>query len=139
MGEYPAIALGTRVYADVDASVRFKAISGDEDRAAGIIFRIRDRDNYYIVRANALENNLNLYKFVEGRRSVIREGRVAVPSGTWQELGVEARGSRIRGYLNGRLVIEAEDNAFAAGRVGLWTKADSHTCFAGFAVVGDSP
>ncbi|HEY5996358.1 MAG TPA: family 16 glycoside hydrolase [Candidatus Deferrimicrobiaceae bacterium] len=133
-GDYPAIALGSRTYADAAVSVRFKAISGKEDRAAGVIFRVRDRSNYYIVRANALENNLNIYKYVDGRRSVIREGTATIPSGVWETLRVEARGKRIRAFLNGKLVVEADDETFKAGRVGLWTKADSQSCFAEFTV-----
>jgi hypothetical protein len=137
-GDYPAIVLGNKRYSDVIVSVRFKAISGNEDRAAGIIFRVQDRDNFYIVRANALENNLNIYKYVDGRRIVIKEGSVKVPSGVWEELRIEARGKRIRGYLNGKRVVETDDDTFKSGRVGLWTKADSRTCFAGFEAGADS-
>ena len=107
----------------------FKPISGSSDRAAGIIFRIQDRDNYYILRANALEDNVNIYKYVGGRRHVVKEGSARVLSGKWQELRVEVKGNAIRGFLNGKLVVEARDDTFKAGKVGLWTKADSVTCF----------
>ncbi|GFE57574.1 family 16 glycoside hydrolase [Geobacter sp. AOG1] len=126
---YPALALSDKVYRDVMISTRFKPISGTEDQAAGIIFRIQDKDNYYILRANALENNVNIYRYQGGSRSVIKESSKTVFSGQWQELRVEVKGNRIRGYLNGELAVEANDDVFKAGKVGLWTKADSVTCF----------
>lgn len=127
--QFPALALGDAVYTDLAMSARFKPISGREDQAAGLIFRIQDRDNYYILRANALENNVNFYKYAGGRRSALKESSVRVATGVWQELRVDARGGRLRGYLNGELVVEATDATYAAGKVGLWTKADSVTCF----------
>jgi Domain of Unknown Function (DUF1080) len=127
--QYPALSLGDKIFADVVVSTSFKPISGSEDRAAGIIFRIQDGDNYYILRANALEDNVNIYKYVGGSRHEIKGGSAKVPSGTWQELRVEVKGNTIRGFLNGKLVVEARDDTFKAGKVGLWTKADSVTCF----------
>lgn len=127
--EFPAIALGQDVYGDVAVTVRFKPISGKTDQAAGIIARIQDKDDYYILRANALEANVNLYKYAGGRRSGIKESGVKVASGQWQELRLEVAGDRLRGFLNGQLVVEATDGTYKAGRVGLWTKADSVTCF----------
>ncbi len=126
---FPAIQLSDTVYSDVALSTRFKPISGRTDQAAGLIFRIQDRDNYYIVRANALENNVNIYKYVNGQRETIKEGNASVLSGQWQELRAEAVSHGIRAYLNGELVVEAADATYAAGPVGLWTKADSVTCF----------
>jgi hypothetical protein len=126
---FPAMALSDRIFTDVTLSTRFKAVSGSEDRAAGIIFRIQDEDNFYILRANALEDNVNIYKFVAGSRHAVKKGSAKVPSGKWQELRVEVKGNDIRGYLNGKLVVEAHDDTFKAGKVGLWTKADSVTCF----------
>lgn len=127
--DYPALSLNDKVYTDATVTTRFKPISGNSDRAAGIIFRIKDKDNYYIIRANALEDNVNIYKYVDGRRRVIQEGSAKVFSGTWQELRVEMMGNRFRGFLNGKQVVEATDDAFKAGKIGLWTKADSITCF----------
>jgi len=126
---FPAIALSTTVYADVVITVRFKPISGREDQAAGIIFRVQDKDDYYILRANALEGNVNFYKYASGLRSTIKEGSAKVATGQWQELRVEATADRMRGFMNGQLVVEANDATYKAGRVGLWTKADSVTCF----------
>ncbi len=129
VAQFPAIVLTDAVYADLVLSVRFKPISGREDRAGGLIFRVQDRDNFYILRANALEDNVNFYKYVGGRRQSIREGTARVPSGQWQTLRVEATGNRIRGFLDDRLIVEATDDTYKAGRIGLWTKADSVSCF----------
>jgi hypothetical protein len=129
VAEYPALCFSGKVFTDAVISVRFKLLAGSEDRAAGIIFRILDKDNYYVLRANALEDNVNIYKYVDGRRFEIQESSVKVPSGRWQQLRVEVRGDTIRGFLNGKLVVETRDATFKAGKVGLWTKADSATCF----------
>jgi hypothetical protein len=126
---FPALCLGDRVYTDVVVSARFKPVSGRADQAAGILFRIQDRDNYYILRANALEDNVNFYLYASGRRSSLAGRSVRVPSGQWHELRVEVTGNRFRGFLNDQPVVEATDDAYRAGRVGLWTKADSVTCF----------
>jgi hypothetical protein len=132
--EFPAIALGPGVYGDLTVTMRFKPISGNVDQAAGVISRVQDKDNYYIIRANVLETNVNLYKYAGGRRSGIKDGRATVANGRWQELRLEVSGDRLRGYLDGRLVVEATDATYKAGRVGLWTKADSVTCFDDVAV-----
>lgn len=129
IAEYPAIVLGNSIYSDVKVSTSFKPIAGKEDQAAGIIFRVQDNDNYYILRANALEDNVIIFKYVKGRRSSISEGNIKVSKGAWQELQVDAKGSHIIGYLNGKKVVEATDITFKSGKVGLWTKADSQTCF----------
>jgi hypothetical protein len=126
---FPALALDDKVYTDLDVSVRFKPVSGRTDQAAGALFRVQDRDNYYILRANALEDNVNFYIYASGRRSSLAGRSVKVRSGQWQELRVEIRGNHFRGFLNGELVVEATDDSYRAGRVGLWTKADSVTCF----------
>src|SRR3954451_22528834 len=119
-------------------AVRFKAISGSQDRAGGLVWRARDANNYYVVRANALEDNVVLYKTVNGIRSPLdiigRKGgygvNVSVPAGRWHSLRVDFQASRFRVSFNGKQLFEVEDSTFAdAGRVGLWTKADSLTLF----------
>lgn len=127
--EFPALALGADVYGDLTVTMRFKPISGSVDQAAGIIVRVQDQGNYYIIRANVLESNVNLYKYAGGRRGGIKDGGIKVTNGQWQELRLEVVGDRLRGFLNGQLVVEATDPTYKAGRVGLWTKADSVTCF----------
>jgi hypothetical protein len=117
------------IYTDVVLAVRFKPISGRTDQAAGLIFRVQGKDKYSILRANALEGNVNFYKDAGGQRSSIKEGSGKVESGRWQALRAEVTGNRLRGFLNNQLVVEAIDDTYKAGQVGLWTKADSVTCF----------
>lgn len=126
---FPALALSEKIYGDVVVTTRFKSISGRVDQAAGIIFRVQDKDNYYILRANALEDNVNLYIYASGKRSSLKGSSVKVASNQWQTLRIEAIGNHFRGFLNDQLVVEATDDNYIAGRVGLWTKADSVTCF----------
>jgi hypothetical protein len=115
---------------DVTVSVNFKSISGTVDQAAGLVARYRDKDNYYVVRANALENNVRLYKVERGNRKQFAGANVKVPAGEWQTLALEVRGAHFRVFLNDTLLFEADDATFKnAGKVGLWTKADSVTYF----------
>jgi hypothetical protein len=129
---------------NVDVSVQLKPMSGSEDQAGGLVWRYQDANNYYIVRANALEGNVVLYKVQNGRRTdlpVKGEGRTygkkaAVPSGQWSDLRVVAIGPHFDIYWNGAKLFETEDGTFAqAGRVGVWTKADSVTHFDNLIVV----
>jgi hypothetical protein len=118
--------------------VKFKAVAGAEDRAAGLIWRAKDADNYYVVRANALEDNVVLYKTIKGVRSPLdivgRKGgygaKVSVPSGQWHTLRCDFTGNRFKVTYNGQAIFEVEDSSIAdAGMIGLWTKADSVTLF----------
>jgi hypothetical protein len=119
--------------------VRFKPVSGAVDQAGGLVWRYRDKDNYYIVRANALEQNVVLYKLENGKRSDLDPkgmgagayGRKArVPSGAWSTLRVTARGQLFEIFVNGEKLFEVEDATFpGAGQAGVWTKADSVTHF----------
>jgi hypothetical protein len=127
--EYPALSLDSKPYADLTLVTRFKPISGQTDRAAGLVFRVQDKDNYYILRANALENNVNFYIYRGGVRSTLKGGNSPVASGAWQELRVEVQGNQFRGFLNDQQVADATDDAYKTGGIGLWTKADSVTCF----------
>jgi hypothetical protein len=130
--------------ADVDLSVRFRPVSGRVDQAAGLVWRYRDQDNYYIVRANALEDNVVLYKVENGKRTdlpVRGEGRTygkkaEVPSGQWSSLRVVAHGRLFEVHFNGAKLYEVEDATFSQpGKVGVWTKADSVTQFDDLTVV----
>ena len=115
---------------DVAVSVRFRPVSGTVDQAAGLVARLRDPRNYYIVRANALENNVRLYRVVDGRRVQFAGVDVPVPRDRWQTLGLRVEGDRLEVSLDGRTLFSATDRTFpGAGRVGLWTKADSLTHF----------
>ena len=127
---FPLAIFDQPVGADFDIRVRFKAISGDVDRAAGLALRLSDVNNYYVVRANALEDNVRLYKVVKGQRMQFAGVNIKVPSGMWQELRLNAHGSRFEVFFNGKSLYTATDTTFAAaGRCALWTKADSVTCF----------
>ena len=121
--------------------VKFKTVSGEVDQAAGVVWRARDAANYYLCRANALEDNVVLYKVEHGKRTALapvgRPGRygvdVKVPRATWQTLRVEFAGPRFRVFFEGRELFTVEDTTFTeAGKVGLWTKADSVTRFDDF-------
>src|SRR6266852_4984779 len=127
---FPLLISDEGAFQNLDLSVKFKAVSGNIDRAGGLVFRLKDPNNYYIVRANALENNYRLYHVVNGRRSQFAGANLKVTSGEWHELRVEAVGNRITCYYDGNKKIEATDDTFKdAGNVGLWTKADSVTYF----------
>jgi hypothetical protein len=121
--------------------VKFKAVSGSEDQAGGVVWRAKDADNYYICRANALEDNVVLYKTVAGKRSSLpivgRKGgygvKEKVAPQTWHTLRVEFAGNRFTVIFNGKKLFTVEDGTFTdAGKVGLWTKADSVTLFDDF-------
>jgi hypothetical protein len=123
---------------DVDLAVSFKTITGKVDASGGLVFRYADADNYYVVRANALENNVVAYKTEQGKRSNIGvKGRVNaygvkadVPHARWNTLRVIAKGPLFEVFLNDRKLFEVEDGTFqTAGKIGVWTKADSVTQF----------
>lgn len=118
IAEFPAIQLGDGVFTNLRLSVRFKPISGQEDQTGGLIFRVQDARNYYILRANALEGNVNFYRYVGGQRTQIKEGSARLSAGQWRELRAETRGKHLRGFLDGRLIVEADDDTFPAGRSG---------------------
>jgi hypothetical protein len=125
---FPLLVLDGVETKDVQVTVAFKPLSGDVDRAAGIAVRLKDADNYYVVRANALEGNVRLYKIVGGKRSQFAGKDAEVTSGQWQTLGLGVQGDRFEVRLNGEALFEARDRTFEdAGQVGLWTKADSVT------------
>jgi len=122
---------------DVDVTVRFRPVSGKEDASGGIIFRAKDGRNYFLVRANALENNFRLYAIVNGKRSTIASARVEEPKlGTWHTIRVVAAGPRVQAYLDNAALLDHQDKTFTEGWVGLWTKADSVTEFADLEVSG---
>jgi len=141
---FPVAVVSDVTAADVDLSVRFKPVAGRVDQAAGLVWRFQNEDNYYIVRANALEDNVVLYKVENGKRTdlpVKGEGRTygkkaEVPGGQWSTLRVVANGPRFEVHFNGVKLYEVEDTTFTqAGKVGVWTKADSVTQFDDLTVV----
>lgn len=136
---FPVMTYDAFEATDVDLSVRFQPVSGRVDQAAGLVWRYQDANNYYVVRANALEDNVVLYKMENGRRSDLpvrgRRGNTYgvdadVPDEGWGELRVTARGALFEVYLGDRKLFEVEESTFTGpGRVGVWTKADSVTRF----------
>ena len=115
---------------NVEVSVRFKPVGGRIDRAGGIAVRLADADNYYVVRANALEDNVNFYRVVQGSRREIKGIAVKVASDQWHTLSIKAEGDSFTIGFDGATLFTASDRTFTgAGKVALWTKADSVTRF----------
>jgi hypothetical protein len=115
---------------DVEVTVAFKAVAGRVDRAGGIAVRLADPDNYYVLRANALEDNVNFYHVVQGSRRQIHGTSTKVTSDQWHRLSLRAAGDQFAIGFDGRALFTVTDRTFAnAGKVALWTKADSVTRF----------
>jgi hypothetical protein len=141
IGTYPVCIKDDTSLKDGFVEVKFKPLSGKEDQAGGVIWRVKDKDNYYVCRANALEDNVVLYKTVAGKRStldiVARKGGYGVkgkvaPS-QWHTLRVEFKGKHFKVSFDGKHLFDVEDRTFTdAGKVGVWTKADSMTLFDDF-------
>jgi hypothetical protein len=114
-------------------AVKFKTITGKEDQAGGVIWRCKDKDNYYIARANALEDNVTIYHTIKGQRMAFKSVKETVRSGTWHTLRVDFEGNKSAVSFDGKKIIKAADESFKdAGKVGVWTKADSLTLFDNF-------
>jgi iron(III) transport system substrate-binding protein len=130
-GRFPMCIYDGVSVKDVSVSARFKANVGDADRAAGLVVRYIDKDNYYCVRANSLEDNVRLYRVVDGRRiQFAGADRILTMEDRWHSLRLDVQGSRFRVWMNGVFLYEAEDSTFPdAGRVGFWLKGDSVTAF----------
>jgi len=133
--EFNVIVAPPGPYTAVDVSMKLRPIAGKEDASGGIVFRFADA-RYYVVRANALEGNFRLYVYEGGRRQ-LASARVTPPRlGAWHDMRVIAVGDRMQAWLDGTRLLEHRDARFAAGRVGLWTKADSITVFDDLSIRG---
>jgi hypothetical protein len=118
---------------DGTVEVKFKPISGKEDQAGGVVWRWKDSNNYYVARANALENNVSLYYTVDGSRKTIKYVNAPVSANAWHTLRVTYKGDAIGIALDGKTHIETRDTHISgAGKAGVWTKADSVTVFDDF-------
>ena len=145
-GRFPLAIYEKANLKDGAVSVKCKPVSGAGDQACGIVWRYRDPDNYYIVRANALENNVVLYKVEKNTRIALAPKgtpsktygvKHPVPSGKWSTLKVTFQGNLFAVYFDGQKLFDVEDSTFQdAGKVGLWTKADSVTYFDDFQIEG---
>ncbi len=117
-------------------SVMFKANKGEEDEGGGIIWRAKDKGNYYVARYNPLENNFRVYYVKNEVRKILASARVKLPAGKWHKMKIICDGNKIQGFLNGRKYLEVKNGVFPeAGGVGLWTKADAATSFDDFTVI----
>jgi hypothetical protein len=126
---FPMCIYEKTVARDVAVEVNYKALSGKVDEAGGIVLRYHP-ENYYIARANVLEDNVDLFKTVNGKRLKIEEVPVKVTGGEWHTLRFEAKGRHLKVAFDGKVVIETNDRTFSnPGKVGLWTKADSVSAF----------
>jgi hypothetical protein len=145
-GRFPLAVYEKASFKDGTLSVKFKTISGSTDQAAGLVWRYKDPENYYIVRANALEDNVVLYKVENGQRVALAPKgtpsktygvKHRVPKQTWSSLSVTFEGGVFAVTFDGQKLFEVEDSTFTtAGKVGLWTKADSVTRFDDFQIGG---
>jgi hypothetical protein len=130
---YPVCIKDDTSLKDGFVEVKFKAVSGETDQAGGVIWRAQDKDNYYIARANALEDNVTIYHTIKGKRVSFKNVNTKVAFGVWHTLRVDFAGNKFTVTFDGKTVIEATDGSFTdAGKVGLWTKADSVTLFDDF-------
>ncbi|HEX5447253.1 MAG TPA: hypothetical protein VFW87_25785 [Pirellulales bacterium] len=122
------LATDTRA-ADVDLTVKLKAIAGKDDQGGGLVWRARDKDNYYVARYNPLEDNFRLYKVEKGKRTMFKNADIKATPG-WHTLRVTMQGKHMVCYYDGAKQLEADDDTFTeAGMVGLWSKADAQSYF----------
>lgn len=136
-GTYPWCVKKDTSILDGFVEVKFKPISGQEDQAGGVVWRWKDGNNYYIARANALENNVTLFYVADGKRLTLKSATVTVPSKQWETIKAEFSGENIIVFLNGVKHIDFKDKHISgAGAVGVWTKADSVTAFDDFSYEG---
>jgi len=120
---------------NVEVSIRFKPLAGTVDQAGGIAVRLRTPDDYYVVRANALEDNVRFYRMVKGKREQLASANVKVSTNSWHTLALRAEGDRFTVFYDGKELLAARAATFAGtGTVALWTKADSVTYFDTIAV-----
>jgi hypothetical protein len=140
----PVAILDKPVFQNGEISVRLKPVTGKDDLAGGLVFRFRDPNDYYLVRANALENSVAVYKVEGGQWRLLRPKGAAgggaavhhsVPAHSWSILKVAFKGPVFSVYFNHRRLLQVEDRSYeGAGKVGLWTKGDSVTYFDDFRV-----
>lgn len=128
---FPVVIFDQDRYADFNLSVRFKIVGGAIEQIAGVVFRVQDERNFYVVRASSLGGNLRFYKFVDGKRQPAVGPNIEIPRGVWHTLTVETSGNRFRVRLNGKDAMpDITDNSFPAGKIGFFTKSDSEVLFA---------
>ena len=124
-------------FKDIDLTVSFKAIAGETDQGGGPVWRFQDGNNYYVARMNPLEDNFRFYKVVAGKRIELASADFEAKVGKWHTMRIVHKGDHIECYLNGKKHIDFKDATFQeAGKIGVWSKADAQTRFAGLVVKG---
>lgn len=132
---FDVIVLDESNYLDLELNVEFKGIEGKEDQGGGPLWRYQDADNYYIARANPLENNFRVYKVVDGNRKQLASAKIKVTSGEWHTIHIKMVGSHIECFYDGKKYLDVKDETFKnRGKIGLWTKADAITYFDDFKI-----
>ena len=127
---YNLLVLDKIAYKDFSASVKIKAITGEEDQGGGLVWRYIDKNNYYVARYNPLENNFRFYVVVNGNRKQLESTDNDIKQGEWFTMTIEMKGNKVICSLNGKTLIESTDDTFkSAGLIGFWTKADAVTYF----------
>jgi hypothetical protein len=128
---FPLLVFDGDVFSDFTLTTRFKLVGGAQEQMAGIVFRLRDEKNFYVVRASGLGRNIRFYKMVEGVRSQPIGPEMEIAKGVWHELKIECKGNTVRCWLDGKDAIPPlTDNTFSNGKLGFWTKSDSVSYFA---------
>jgi len=126
----PMLVYERETFSDFKVTTRFKTVSGQTERMAGLAFRVVDEKNFYYIRASSLGNNVRFFKLVNGVRSAPIGRDLPVPSGVWHELKIECRGNQIQAWLDGQEVIPPlSDTSFTRGKLAFWTKSDSVSYF----------
>jgi hypothetical protein len=134
---FPLAVVKDGTYKDVTLTVRAKPISGEVDQGFGLVWRYKDANNYYITRCNADEDNCTIYHVVKGSRRSFQNKGTKVATNTWHTLKMEAKGDHFMVWFDGNRVLDAKDETFKdAGKVGLWTKADSVIAFDDLTIEG---
>ena len=124
-------------YQNLEITVKFKGVKGEEDQGGGPVWRYLDADNYYIARANPLENNYRVYKVVDGSRKQLASATIDIPTGEWHIIKIRMEANHIECFYDGKKYLDVTDETFKdSGKVGLWTKADAFTFFDDLKIIG---
>jgi hypothetical protein len=131
-----AVAKNVDDFQNGEISIRFRLISGQLDQCAGILFNLKPNGDYLTVRFNGKEDNLVLWTFKSGKRSFVKKGteNVHLAMGEWHRMKIAVAGTQLRGFLDDKLLLEYTLAEAVSGKVGVWSKTDSVSQFADYAV-----
>jgi hypothetical protein len=128
---FPILVYDGERFTDFKLTTRFKTVKGAVEQMAGVVFRLQDERNFYVVRASSLGNTFRFYKVMDGQRAAPIGTELGIPTGVWHELSVECKGNQIRCLLDGKEALPTlTDNTFSRGKIGFWTKSDAVSYFA---------